>query len=71
VRSARPDQEGRFRITTVPPGEYLAIAVQGIEDGQSGDPEFLAAIDDNAERITIKPGETRTVTLGLSALPRQ
>ncbi len=71
VRSARPDQEGKFRITTVPPGEYLAVAVQGIEDGQSGDPEFLAAIDDYAERVTIKPGETKTVTLGLSALPRQ
>jgi len=71
VRSARPDQEGKFRITTVPPGEYLAVAVQGIEDGQSGDPELLAAIDDYAERVTIKPGETKTVTLGLSALPRQ
>jgi len=71
VRSARPDQEGKFRITTVPPGEYLAVAVQGIEDGQSGDPELLAAIDDYAERVTIKPGETKTVTLGLSAVPRQ
>jgi len=71
VRSARPDQEGKFRITTLPPGEYLAVAVQGIEDGQAGDPEFLAAIDDYAERVTIKPGETKTVTLGLSALPRQ
>ena len=70
VRSARPDQEGRFRITAVPPGEYLAVAVQGLEDGQTSDSEFLAAIDDYAERVSIKPGETKTMAVGLTAIPR-
>jgi protocatechuate 3,4-dioxygenase beta subunit len=70
LRTARPDQEGRFRITAVPPGEYFAVAVQGLEDGQAADPEFLAAFGDHAERVGIKPGETKTITLGLSAIPR-
>ena len=66
IRSARPDQEGRFRISALPPGEYLAIAVQGLEDGQASDPEFLDAVEDQAMRVTIEDGETKSVTLGLS-----
>ena len=70
IRSARPDQEGRFRLSALPPGEYLAIAVQGLEDGQDSDPEFLAAVEDQAIRVTIEDGETKSVTLGLSQVPR-
>jgi hypothetical protein len=66
IRSARPDQEGRFRISALPPGDYLAIAVQGLEDGQASDSEFLATIEDQAARVTIAEGETKTLTLGLS-----
>ena len=66
IRSARPDQEGRFRISALPPGEYLAIAVQGLEDGQASDPEFLDAVEEQAIRVTIEDGETKSVTLGLS-----
>jgi Carboxypeptidase regulatory-like domain len=66
IRSARPDQEGRYRVTALPPGEYLAVAVQGLEDGQTSDPEFLAAVEPEATRVTIEDGETKNVTLGLS-----
>lgn len=65
VRSARPDQQGRFRLSALPPGDYLAIAVQGLEDGQASDPEFLASVQDQAVRVTIEEGETKSVTLGL------
>ena len=65
-----PNQEGRFRLSALPPGEYLAIAVQGLEDGQASDPEFLAAVEDQAIRVTIEDGETKSVTLGLSQVPR-
>jgi hypothetical protein len=70
VRSARPDQEGRFRIAAVPPGEYLAVAVQGLEDGQASDEDFLASVQNSATRVTIDEGETKSVTLGLTAMPR-
>jgi len=68
IRSARPDQEGRFRISALPPGEYLAIAVQGLEEGRSGDPEFLEGVEQDATRVTIQEGETKAVTLGLSQI---
>jgi hypothetical protein len=66
IRSARPDQEGRFRLSALPPGEYLAVAVQGLEDGQASDPEFIAAVENQAVRLTIEEGETKSVTLELS-----
>ena len=67
IRAARPDQEGRFEIRGLPPADdYLAIAVQGLEDGQAGDPEFLASVRDHASKIALKEGESRTITLRLT-----
>jgi hypothetical protein len=65
IRSARPDQQGRFRISAAPPGEYLAVAVQGLEDGQASDPEFLASVEPQATRVTVEEGETKVISLAL------
>src|SRR5690242_21588188 len=35
VRSARPDQQGTFQIKGLPPGDYLAVALEYVEDGRS------------------------------------
>ena len=68
VRTARPDQDGRFQIRGLPPAEkYLAVAVQGLEDGQAGDPEFLASVRDRAVSVSLNDGETRTLDLRWSA----
>ena len=49
VRTARPDLDGRFQIRGLPPYEsYLIIPVQGLEDGQAGDPDFLASVRESA-----------------------
>jgi protocatechuate 3,4-dioxygenase beta subunit len=64
IRAARPDQDGRFQIRGLPPhGDYLALAVQGLEDGQAGDPEFLATLRERATTLSLKEGETRTLDL--------
>jgi protocatechuate 3,4-dioxygenase beta subunit len=64
VRAARPDQDGRYEIRGLPPsGDYLAIAVQGLEDGQAGDPEFLATVRDHAAKLSLGEGETRALDL--------
>jgi hypothetical protein len=69
IKAARPDQDGRYRVTALPgPEDYLVIALQGLEDGQAGDPEFLAAIKDQATRLSINEGETKAVDVKLSAL---
>jgi Carboxypeptidase regulatory-like domain len=65
TRTARPDQQGNFRITPLPPGDYLAVALQGLEDGQAGDPEFLAGIEDMAAGVALDDGEAKAMTLAL------
>jgi protocatechuate 3,4-dioxygenase beta subunit len=65
VRTARPDQEGRFQIRGLPASEkYLAIAVQGLEDGQAGDPEFLASVRERAASFSFSDDSSvRTLDL--------
>lgn len=68
VRAARPDQEGRFQIRGLPPSDhYLAVAVQGVEDGQAGDPEFLRRIRDQATDFSLNDGEMRALDLRFDA----
>ena len=68
IRAARPDQDGRYRIATLPsPEQYLIVAVQGLEDGQAGDPDFLASVRDTATKFELAEGETKAVDVKLSA----
>jgi protocatechuate 3,4-dioxygenase beta subunit len=69
IKAARPDQEGRYRMTALPgPEDYLVVALQGLEDGQAGDPEFLASIRDLGAKLGIGDGETKAVDVKLSVL---
>ena len=40
----RPDQDGRFKISGLPPSDYYVVALDKIDPGQMTDPEFLDAI---------------------------
>ena len=66
VRSARPDQQGLFRIRALPPnGRYLAVAVDYLEEGEANDPEFLAAAKNSGTRVALADGEAKAVELKL------
>jgi hypothetical protein len=57
------------RIKSLPPGEdYLVIAVQNLENGQGGDPEFLGRAKEDAKPFTLNEGETKAVDIKLSQL---
>ena len=67
VKTARPDQEGKYRMTGLPPAtDYLVVAVQGLEDGQAGDPDFLATAKELATGFSLAEGETKAVDVKLS-----
>ena len=67
IKAARPDQEGRYRMTAMPAGEhYLVVALQGLEDGQAGDPEFLATVKELGAKFSLGEGETKAVDVKLS-----
>ena len=65
VRSARPDQEGTFQIKGLPPGDYLAVAMDYVEDGGWNDPEYLESIRRYGQRVRLGQSGTRTVALRL------
>jgi hypothetical protein len=61
VRVAYADASGRFSITGVPPGQYLAAATNYMEDGEHNDPEFLAELRNAAVTFSLDEGEKRSV----------
>jgi len=63
IAASRPDQQGRFAIVGLPPGEYLAAAVEYLEVGSERDPELLARLADKAARLTLSEGESRSIKL--------
>jgi len=63
VTATRPDQEGRFRVRNLPAGDYYAIAVEYLAQGEWGDPEVLERLKGKAERLTIKEGDSKAIQL--------
>lgn len=66
VRSARPDQAGRFTIRALPPGDYYVVALEYLETGQESDPEFLEMWRGAATSVRLAEGETKEVPLKLA-----
>jgi hypothetical protein len=66
IRSARPDQQGMFKIRSLPPhARYLAVAVDYLEEGEANDPEFLAEMKAKASTLSLGDGESKAVDLKL------
>jgi protocatechuate 3,4-dioxygenase beta subunit len=65
VTGTRPDQDGRFKITNLPAGQYYAIAVDYVPQGEWGDPELLDRLKSKAKRFTLDEGAAQTLDLKL------
>jgi protocatechuate 3,4-dioxygenase beta subunit len=65
VAAGRPNQRGDFSVMGLPPGRYLAAAVEYLENGAEADPDLLGQLRDIAVPITLTEGETRSVQLTL------
>jgi hypothetical protein len=63
VRTARPDQSGVYRFSAVRPGAYFIVALEYLPPGQVNDPEFLAKLQGDAERIRAQEGQAATLNL--------
>lgn len=63
VRATRPDQQGRWQLKAMPPGEYLALALDYMEVDAWQDPEYLESLRRYAERVTINEGGAHTLAL--------
>jgi hypothetical protein len=67
VRTGRPDQDGRFKITGLPVGSYYAVAVDYIDPADDAtDPELLERLRGKAATFSLSEGETKTQDLKLT-----
>jgi hypothetical protein len=69
VQAARPDQQGRFRVEALPPGEYLAVAIPDVEIEDLYDADFLDGLRGAAKSFTVADSGTVTLALTLAPLP--
>ncbi len=65
VTAGRPNLNNVY-TTQVPAGEYFAIALNDVEQGEWNDPDFLAQLRDRATRVSVADGERTTVDLKLA-----
>jgi hypothetical protein len=66
VATRRTDQDGRFKVRTLPPGEYYAVALDSIEPGEWADQDFLERVRARATAFSLSdaPVELRLQTVG-------
>jgi protocatechuate 3,4-dioxygenase beta subunit len=57
------DQNNHFEGKSLQPGEYLALAFEDSDPSTLYDPEFFAVIQSKGEKLTLAPGESRTLDL--------
>lgn len=69
LRTARTDQEGRFTIKSLPPGDYRVLAWEDVDEQLVTDPEFRAHFDNSS--VTVKLSESSKVTSDLKLVPRE
>jgi hypothetical protein len=63
VSLGEPDQEGIYRVTGLPPGQYLAVALPHARSGTWRDPAVLRTLVGRATSFTLRDSEARTLTL--------
>jgi hypothetical protein len=66
VALARPNQTGRFEATGLPPGDYVAAALERVPQTAWQDPVFLQSIRGLATPFSLREGEQRTLQLKIA-----
>ncbi len=67
IAVGRPDQEGRYKVTGLPPGEYLGVALEYLQPGEWTDPAVLERLRSRATPFRLAPGGTQVLDLRLQA----
>ena len=65
------DQYGNFRVRSIRPGDYKALAVEEMEGGEFMDPEFIKPIEDKAVSVSLQEGVKENLQLTLASDKKQ
>ena len=70
IRQTRSHQNGQFEMTLVPPGDYLAVATEGVPFISIGDPvRTLRRLQSIGTRLKVGEGEQKTISIRASPAP--
>lgn len=61
IATTRPDQTGKYRIRTLPPGDYYVATVDPAEQGEWFEPAYLDEHRIGASRVTLTEGDVKTL----------
>ena len=67
IMTARSDAAGSYQLAAVPPGDYLIVAVDDVDQGEWFDPSYLDQIRNRSTKIKIEEGDQRMQDLKVSA----
>jgi Carboxypeptidase regulatory-like domain len=56
IMTVRTDRTGAYKLVSIPAGDYLAVAVDDVEQGEWFDPAFLDQIRAHAIKVRIEEG---------------
>ncbi|HKY21273.1 MAG TPA: carboxypeptidase-like regulatory domain-containing protein [Vicinamibacterales bacterium] len=66
VATTRPNQNGTFSITGLPPARYLAVALPSLENGLQNDVALLAQLRGRARSVTLAEGQKLSLNLEMA-----
>jgi len=69
-KQASTDQQGRFSIKGITPGEYKLFTLEDVEYGAYEDPEFLKPIESKGVPVTIREGSRENLKLRVIAVEK-
>jgi hypothetical protein len=65
IRVVRPDQNGQYKTAALPPGAYVAFAVETLDQGGLYDPAYQQEMKPRAKSFRLEDGQTLTLDLQL------
>lgn len=65
TRTVQPDQDGQYKASGLPAGDYFAAAVEWLEQGGQFDPAFREQLKARAKTFTLTEGQTLNLDLQL------
>lgn len=70
IRLVRPNERAEFDAGMMPPGDYVAVALDALEEAEVHDPAIVRQLLEAGRRVTLEPRERFTADLPLVRLTR-